>query len=112
VYHDRAEPEREELRQVIVASVRTDARRRETEVMTRTIAEALRDEGKEEGRREGELRSQRQTLVRQLRLRYQKVPKAVERTVMATEDLGQLQTWLDRIITASTLDEIGIPADS
>jgi hypothetical protein len=107
VYHDRAEAEREELRQVIVASVQTDERRQETETMTRTIAEALR----EEGRREGELRSRQQMLVRLLRARYKKVPKAMERTVLATEDLGRLDTWILRFATATTLDEIGIQAE-
>ena len=48
VYPDRQVPEREPLREVIVASVRTDARRREVETMTKTIADALREEGASE----------------------------------------------------------------
>jgi predicted transposase YdaD len=100
------------LRQLIVTSVQTDERRRETDAMTRTIAEALRDEGRKEGRkqgrREGELRARQQMLLRLLRLRFKKLPKAVERTVLTTEDLARLETWLDRFATANTLEEIGI----
>jgi hypothetical protein len=78
------------------------------DAMMRTIAEALREEGRMEGRREGELRTRRETLLRLLHLRFKKVPRAVERTVLTTDDLGLLDNWIDGTVTARSLDEIGI----
>ena len=36
------------------------------------------------------------------------VPKTTERAVRATHNLNQLNAWLDRILTATTLDDMGI----
>jgi hypothetical protein len=104
VYHDRADAEREGLRELIVASVRTDNDRREVAVMGRTIAEALRDEG----RREEAVRSRQQTLLRQLRTKFGKVPKATEKIIAATDDVARLDAWLDQILAATTIAEVGI----
>jgi hypothetical protein len=106
LYHDRTASEREELRNLILASVRTDERRREVEAMMRTGADVLRDEG----RHQGEVRARQDILLRQLRVRFKRVPKAVERTVKATEDVARLDTWIERFVNANTLDEVGIEA--
>ena len=53
VYHDRAESEREGLRERVVASVRTDEWRQEIAHMIWTGADQLRHEGRLEGRVEG-----------------------------------------------------------
>jgi ElaB/YqjD/DUF883 family membrane-anchored ribosome-binding protein len=108
VYHDRGEPERDRLRELVAASVRNDDRRREVQTMGRTIAEALRDEGRAEGRAEEAVRSRRQTLLRLLRLRFRKVPKGVESVILATTDVAQLDGWLDRVLTAAMLSDLGI----
>jgi hypothetical protein len=109
VYHDRPEAEHEGLREMIVDSVGTDPRREEVETMTRTIADALRDEG----RQEGEVRSLQRTLVRQLRRRFGRLPRAVEQVIRGTDDVARLDAWLDEVVSAATLDEVGIPpADS
>jgi hypothetical protein len=63
---------------------------------------------REEGRREGTVLTLRNTLLRVMRLRFGKLPKAVERTVNATDDPTRLWDWLDRFATATTLDEVGI----
>jgi predicted transposase YdaD len=111
VYHDRERAEREGLREVIVASVRTD-KRREVETMTQTIADALREEGRQEGRnegrQEGELRTRQEILVRQLRNRFGKLPRATERVIRATDDIPRLDGWLDRVLTAATLQDLDI----
>src|SRR5262249_54386666 len=98
IYHDRPEPERESLRERIVESVQTDPRRREVEIMTRTIADALR----EEGMRLGEVRSQQKMLLRLLRRKFGRVPRAVEQTVRATDIISRLDAWFDAGITAQT----------
>jgi hypothetical protein len=108
VYHDRGESERDRLRQLIAASVRGDERRREVQTMGRTIAEALRDEGRAEGRAEEAVQSRQQTLLRLLRIRFRKVPKRVEGVILATTDVAQLDGWVDQVMTAQTLSDLGI----
>ena len=46
VYHDRESSEREGLRELITASVRTDERRREVETMFRSSADILLEQGR------------------------------------------------------------------
>jgi hypothetical protein len=106
VYHDRVGSERDRLRHLIAASVRSDDRRREVHTMGRTIAEELRDEG----RAEEAVRSRQQTLLRLLRLRFRKVPKAVEGIILATTDVAQLDGWVDQVLTAQTLNDMSIGA--
>ena len=70
---------------------------------------AIPDEGRREGaekeRRESELRIRRQTLLQLLRRRFGAVPPEVVRTVESTQDVEQLVVWLDRVVTAASLDE-------
>ncbi|HEX5269735.1 MAG TPA: Rpn family recombination-promoting nuclease/putative transposase [Gemmataceae bacterium] len=112
IYHDRAPAEREGLKELILASVRTDERRREVEAVIRTIADELREEGMEQGRREGEVRAGQKHLMLVLRARFKKVPKVIERTIKATDDTARLGEWLERAATASTLDQVGIVGES
>jgi hypothetical protein len=100
VYHDREESEHGGLRDVILASVRTDEHRRELQAMWRSMADVHREEGA--------VVALRKVLLRQLRGRFGKVPKAVERAVNATDDIARLDTWFDRVLTAPTLDDVGI----
>jgi hypothetical protein len=108
VYHERAEPEREGLRREIEASVRTDKDRQEVTTMVRTIAEALRDEGRKEGRQQGAVEALREALLRLIRGRFGKVPRATEKVVQSTEDLGRLNAWVDAFAKARTLEDVGI----
>jgi hypothetical protein len=108
IYHDRAVPEREGLRERVVASVRTDPRRQEVATVSQTIAEALREEGRLQGQKEGAVEALQQTLLRQLRLRFHKVPRAVEKVIRATDDIGRLQSWCDRFASAQTIEDLGI----
>jgi hypothetical protein len=47
-------------------------------------------------------------LIRQLKRRFGKVPDEVTTTIRGTVDLEQLAEWLDQVVTAETLDDIGI----
>lgn len=80
--------------------------------MRRTIAQELKEEGVAEGLKEGltqgEVRALRQTLLRQLRRRFGIVPTEIVGTIEASKDIEQLDEWLDRFATASTLEEVGI----
>jgi hypothetical protein len=107
VYHDREVPERERLRQAIVTSVRTDARRREVQTMTKTIADALR----EEGQQQGAVKALSQSLVNVLRAKFGRLPKATEKVIRETQDPRRLDAWLVRAGTAATLEEVGIGSE-
>jgi hypothetical protein len=108
IYHDRAPAEREGLRNLVLSSLRTDERRREIDGMIRTIADELREEGMEQGRQEGGIRARQEALLVVLRARFKKIPKAIERTINATDDTARLREWLERAATASSLDAVGI----
>ena len=68
--------------------------------MRRTIADELKEEGA--------IRKSQQTLIRLLKRRFGDVPNEVTSTIRATDDAEQLATWLDQVVTAETLDEVGI----
>lgn len=68
--------------------------------MRRTIADMFKDEGR--------IEKSHQTLIRQLQRRFGDVPDELLSTIRATTDLEQLDEWLDRVVTAETLDEVGI----
>jgi hypothetical protein len=104
VYHERAQPERTELVELIATSVQTDAHRRELNAMTKTIAEALRDEG----RKEGALQGVQQMLLVQLRERFRKVPRAMERVIAETQDIHRLEEWCKQLVRATSLEDVGI----
>ena len=104
VYHDRPEAEWEGLREVIVTSTRADPRRREVENMTRTIAEALRDEGRQEGRQE----ALQEAVLDLLRDKFGKVSRATERVIRGTADEARLRGWLRGTRAASSLADLDI----
>jgi hypothetical protein len=94
-------------------SVQTNLHRKEWMNMGRTVAEMYMDQGRIEGRLEGkvegELDRTRTILHRMLRKRFKKVPRRVEARIRRTTDMQALDTWLDNIVDAETLTEVGIP---
>ena len=85
-------------------SVQTDEHRKEVFEMGKTIAQELEERGMERG----ELHARRATLIRQLRKRFRDLPAEIVQTIEATEDIAQLDQWLDRFATAKSLREVGI----
>jgi hypothetical protein len=104
VYHERNPAEHEGLQGEIEASVRTDEHRQEVSTMRRTIADELRAQG----RKEEAVRSRRQTLLRQLRRRLGESPAEAVAAVEAANSVKQLNGWLDGVVTAARLADIGI----
>jgi hypothetical protein len=104
VYHERSDSEQSKLQEVMENSVQDEVTRQEVTKMWKTGAEALM----ERGAHQAGLQTRRQTLVRLLRKRFGKVPSAVVSVVEATDDVDQLDNWLDRFATAQTLEELGI----
>jgi hypothetical protein len=100
VYHERAPAERADLQNHIAQSVQTEQHRQEVNTMRRTIADELRDEGR--------LTSRRETLLRLIRLRFKEPPADVIVTIEACADIAQLDAWIDGIVTARRLADLGI----
>lgn len=112
LYPERSEREQRRLQQIMENSVQNEETRQEVMKMRKTGAEALMERGERKGEQEGERRAgmqiRRQTLVRLLRKRFGSVPSEVVRVVEATDDVDQLDNWLDGFATAQTLEELGI----
>jgi hypothetical protein len=51
-------------------------------------------------RRQGAIQALQQALLAQMRVRFKKVPKAIEKVILATQDLAQLNAWLDNLFNA------------
>ena len=64
-----------------------------------------RKEGREEGREEGRREERRALVIRQLTLRFGELPAAV-RSRLDAADADQLSTWAERLVTASSLEEV------
>jgi hypothetical protein len=47
-------------------------------------------------------------LLRLLRQRFRKIPKRAEGVILATTDVAQLDGWLDGLLTAASLSDLGI----
>jgi hypothetical protein len=107
--------------QAVERSIQNEGLRQEVFEMGKTMADVLmergrlegerkgRNEGRNEGRSEAAIETRQQTLVRLLRRRFGDVPADLVSAVEATTDVEQLDTWLDRLVTAGTLDELEIP---
>jgi len=76
--------------------------------MRKTGAEALMERGAQQGAQQAGLQTRRQTLIRLLGRRFGDIPSEVVSVVEATDNVDQLDDWLDRLVTARTLDELGI----
>jgi hypothetical protein len=104
VYHERNPAEHGALRHEIEASVRTDELRQEVSAMGRTIADELIDKG----RKQEQVRSRRQVLLNLLRKRFGELPQETVAAVKGNTSVQELDRWLERFVTAGTLEEIGI----
>jgi hypothetical protein len=63
------------------------------------------DQGRQEGRQEGHQEGEVRVLLRQLRKRFGDLPGWAEERLRQASS-GMLETWSERILTASTLDEV------
>jgi hypothetical protein len=92
---ERGQGEKEELVERLLLVVGQD---KKEEIVS--IADDFIEEGRNQGLREG----RRQTLLKLLRGRFGALPKAVVDRIEAA-DIAQLDAWVDRLLTAPTLDE-------
>jgi hypothetical protein len=105
-HHEREQNEYPSLLESIKKTIRDEDRRREVIDMPRSMA----DVHLEQGREEGTIKTLQETLLRQLLRRFTEVPATVEKVIRATHRIEQLNSWLDLILTAPTLKDMGITA--
>ncbi len=74
------------------------------EAVQKAVQEAVQKAAKKAAQ-EASLESQKRVLIRQLRRKFASVPKKVVQKIEATDDLDQLDNWLDQIIVAESLAE-------
>ena len=63
-------------------------------------------EGEARGKAEGEARGKAQTLLKLLHVKGLAVPAELTARVESCQDLDQLDRWIERVLTATTLDEV------
>jgi predicted transposase YdaD len=68
------------------------------------LEERARQKGREEGREEGK----RETLLRQMTSKFGPLSDAVVLRVKALESGKELDLYLERLLTAGSLDELGL----
>ncbi len=64
--------------------------------------------GVEQGKAIGEAQAKRQTLLRLLRAKFGTLPDQVARRVETEADVARLDTLLERLLAAATIDEMGL----
>lgn len=72
--------------------------------MVRSMADVV----SERAEKIGVLKGRRQLLLMQLRSRFDDLPASTVQAVESTVDTEQLDEWAERILTAQTLDDMGI----
>jgi hypothetical protein len=66
----------------------------------------IKAEGRAEGRAEGKAKGKAEALLQVLTVRGLTVPAPVRDRVLSCTDLGQLEAWVDKAMTASTLGDV------
>lgn len=79
---------------------------RAIEILNEQIRRAARREGRKEGREEGRLEARAEVLLNLLRLKGYAVDDALRARVMGTRDLATLDRWVERVLTATSLDDV------
>jgi predicted transposase YdaD len=85
---------------------------REAQEMEVTWADEIREEGREkgleQGREEGLVAGKRETLLHLLATKFGTLPGETALRVQAMESPDELDRYLDRLLTAKSLDEMGL----
>jgi hypothetical protein len=100
VYHMREDDEHPGLHRIVETSADTDEDRRIIMAVRRSMAQVAEERGA--------LANSKETLLSQLRLRFGNLPAELEDRVQNTDELKPLKKWLNRVVTAKNIDEVGI----
>ena len=83
---------------------------REVQEMEVMWADRMRAEGAKEGREKGLIEGKRRTLLRQLAKKFGALSEEVTARVRALESVDELDVYLDRVLTATSLEEMELDA--
>ena len=83
-------------------------RYREVRKMQMTWAEKIEKKGREEGLKEGLLEGKREALLRQLETKFGPLPEEMISRVRAVQSLPELDSYLDRVLVAASLEDMGL----
>ncbi len=100
IYHVRPGEEHQDLQRLIEKTVSGEQDQQEVSEMKRTIADMFRDEGATQAKRD--------VLLRLLRRRFGKLPRATEEVIKRMEDTNRLDAWLDACVTVESLADMSI----
>jgi len=93
---------------------------REAQRMEATWAEQLREEGRargleeglekgiEKGRQTGVIVGEREALLKLLTMKFGPLPEPAKSRLHAMESLDELDDYLERVLTATSLEEMGL----
>jgi hypothetical protein len=116
VYYHREDADRGPIQELMEASAHSGREKKVVGKMIRTIADTLKDEGRAEGEKKGRAEGEKkgreegrkETLIEQIKERFGEVPEKVIQKIRRTKDARLVDTWLKRVLNATTLDEMQI----
>ncbi len=76
--------------------------------MGQTAAQALIQEGRHEGREIGAIETMQKMLVKLMSLKFGSIPQPVLQRIQTLQDTEQLDQLIGKIVTASSLQDMGI----
>ena len=86
----------------------SEKRYREVKKMQLTWLEKIERQGRKEGEKAGLLKGKRDTLLRLLTTKFGPLPKETVSRLREIESLRQLDVYLDRVLDARSLSEMGL----
>ena len=103
VYFELGDYEAERFREAL-----TRPEFKEAKEMATSHVDRIEEAAREEGRTEGLLGGKRETLVRQVTSKFGTLPQELESRVLAITSVEELDTLLDRVLVAESLDDMGL----
>jgi len=112
IHHRRSVAERSELLKTVNTAIADTNRRKESENMVKTIAQALIEEGEETGEKRGEKRgaigAKQDDLIMILRERFEVTQEDIVKKIRSINRIEELDKLIKRAATSSTFEEVGI----
>ena len=76
--------------------------------MELTWSEKMMEKGREQGRLSGLIEGKRETLKHQLTKKFGTIPEKTMARIEALDSLEELDTYLERVLAAETLEDMGL----
>ena len=101
IYHRRPSGEQEQLVEFIKANLPENEIRKEIEMVEKSYADVLLEEGIEKG----ELKKSQESILRFLKARFGEVSTSITQKVNSTQDMEKLDSWIDLAATCASLED-------